>query len=269
MGTSPASGRTELASLRLTLVHLYPDLMNVYGDRGNIITFRRRCAWRGIELDVQPVTLGDRLTPGTSDVIFFGGGQDREQAVISPDFVSEKGQAVREAVEDGAVVLAVCGGYQLLGHTYTTVDGQELPGAGVFDVRSVPGTRRHIGNLVAEANLDGTPRTLVGFENHSGQTYLGPGVTPLAKVLQGGGNNGEDGTEGAVYKDAYGCYLHGSLLPKNPWLADRLLSRALRRRYGDEAMAVMTPLDDTLEERAHAAVVNRARRLGTVRSGAW
>jgi CobQ-like glutamine amidotransferase family enzyme len=256
-----------LTSLQLTLVHLYPDLMNVYGDRGNIITFRRRCAWRGIELDVQPVSLGDRLNPDTCDLLFFGGGQDREQAVISPDFVSEKGQAVREAVEDGAVVLAVCGGYQLLGRSYTTVDGQELPGVGVFDARSVPGSRRHIGNLVAEVNLDGTPRTLVGFENHSGQTYLGPGCTPLAKVLQGGGNNGEDGTEGAIYRDAYGCYLHGSLLPKNPWFADRLILQALRRRYGDEM--TLAPLDDTLEERAHAAVVARARRLGTVRSGAW
>jgi lipid II isoglutaminyl synthase (glutamine-hydrolysing) len=256
-----------MATLKLTLVHLYPDLMNVYGDRGNIITFRRRCAWRGIDLDVQPVTLGDRLNPDTCDLLFFGGGQDREQAVISPDFVSEKGQAVREAVEDGAVVLAVCGGYQLLGNSYTTVDGQELPGVGVFDVRSVPGSRRHIGNLVAEANLDGTPRTLVGFENHSGQTYLGPGCAPLAKVLQGGGNNGEDGTEGAIYRDAYGCYLHGSLLPKNPWFADRLIQRALQRRYGDEM--TLAPLDDTLEERAHAAVVTRARRLGTVRSGAW
>jgi CobQ-like glutamine amidotransferase family enzyme len=187
--------------------------------------------------------------------------------VISSDFVANKGEAVREAVEDGAVVLAVCGGYQLLGHTYTTVDGQELPGAGVFDVRSVPGNRRHIGNLVAEANLDGTPRTLVGFENHSGQTYLGPGCEPLAKVLQGGGNNGEDGTEGAVYKDAYGCYLHGSLLPKNPWFADRLIQRAIKRRY--ETDVPLPPLDDSLEQRAHAAVVNRARRLGNVRSGAW
>jgi CobQ-like glutamine amidotransferase family enzyme len=216
---------------------------------------------------VQPVSLGDRLNPDTCDLLFFGGGQDREQAVISPDFVSEKGQAVREAVEDGAVVLAVCGGYQLLGRSYTTVDGQELPGVGVFDARSVKGSRRHIGNLVAEVNLDGTPRTLVGFENHSGQTYLGPGCTPLAKVLQGGGNNGEDGTEGAIYRDAYGCYLHGSLLPKNPWFADRLILQALRRRYGDEM--TLAPLDDTLEERAHAAVVARARRLGTVRSGAW
>jgi CobQ-like glutamine amidotransferase family enzyme len=256
-----------MATLQLTLVHLDPDLMNVYGDRGNIITFRRRCAWRGIELDVQPVSLGDRLNPDTCDLLFFGGGQDREQAVISPDFVSEKGQAVRQAVEDGAVVLAVCGGYQLLGRSYTTVDGQELPGVGVFDARSAPGSRRHIGNLVAEVNLDGTPRTLVGFENHSGQTYLGPGVTPLAKVLQGGGNNGEDGTEGAIYRDAYGCYLHGSLLPKNPWFADRLILQALRRRYGDEM--TLAPLDDTLEERAHAAVVTRVRRLGTVRSGAW
>jgi CobQ-like glutamine amidotransferase family enzyme len=256
-----------MTPFRLTLVHLYPDLMNVYGDRGNIITLRRRCAWRGIELEVQPVSLGDRLNPGSADLIFFGGGQDREQALISPDFVSEKGKPVRDAVENGAVVLAVCGGYQLLGHTYTTVDGQELSGAGVFDARSVPGSRRHIGNLVAEVSLDGTPRILVGFENHSGRTYLGPGCQPLGRVLQGGGNNGEDGTEGAVYRDAYGCYLHGSLLPKNPWFADRLLSRALRRRYGDDV--TLAPLDDTLEERAHAAVVSRARRLGTVRSGAW
>ena len=256
-----------MTSLRLTLVHLYPDLMNVYGDRGNIITFKRRCAWRGIELTVQPVSLGDRLTPGDTDLIFFGGGQDREQAVISADFVSEKGADVTEAVEGGAVVLAVCGGYQLLGHTYTTVDGQELPGVGVFDVRSVPGSRRHIGNLVAEVDLDGTPRTLVGFENHSGQTYLGPGSRPLGKVLQGGGNNGEDGTEGAIYRDAYGCYLHGSLLPKNPWFADHLISRALHRRYGETIP--LAPLDDTLEERAHAAVVGRALKLGNQRSGAW
>ncbi|MCC7371102.1 MAG: glutamine amidotransferase [Chloroflexi bacterium] len=256
-----------MRSLRLTLVHLYPDLMNVYGDRGNIITFRRRCAWRGIDLDVQPVSLGDRLTAETTDLIFFGGGQDREQAVISPDFVTEKGAAVREAVEDGAALLAVCGGYQLLGHTYTTVDGQELPGVGVFDVRSVPGSRRHIGNLVAEVELNGTTRTLVGFENHSGQTYLGPGCRPLGNVLQGGGNNGEDGTEGAVYRDAYGCYLHGSLLPKNPWFADHLIQRALFRRYGEEIP--LAPLDDSLEDRAHAAVVNRARKLGNQRSGAW
>ncbi len=253
--------------MRLNLVHLYPDLMNVYGDRGNIIAFQRRCAWRGIELAVQPVGLRDRLNPRDCDVIFFGGGQDREQAVISSDFVEEKGSAVRRAVEDGAVVLAVCGGYQLLGHTYTTVDGRELPGAGVFDVRSTPGSRRQIGNLVMETSLGGSRRTLVGFENHSGQTFLGPGCAPLGRVLVGSGNNGQDGTEGAVYRNAVGCYLHGSLLPKNPWFADYLLGNALERRYG--AGATLAPLDDTLELRAHASVSERARQLRGMRSGAW
>ncbi len=256
-----------MADDALTLVHLYPDLMNVYGDRGNIIALQRRCAWRGIELEVVPVSLGDRLPTTACDLIFFGGGQDREQEVVSPDFVSSKGAAVRELVEDGTVVLAVCGGYQLLGHTYTTVDGEELAGAGVFDVRSPPGPRRHIGNIVIQAELDGEPRTLVGFENHSGRTYLGSGCQPLGRVLTGSGNNGEDGTEGAVYRNAYGCYMHGSLLPKNPHLADHLIGRALRRRYG--SAATLPPLDDTLEERAHQAVVRRAGKLGAVRSGAW
>jgi len=253
--------------LRLTLVHLYPELMNVYGDRGNIIALSRRCAWRGIELDVQPVSLDDRLNGKASDLIFFGGGQDREQAVVSPDFVERKGDQIREAVEDGAVLLSVCGGYQLLGHTYTTFDGRELAGVGVFDVRSVPGDRRAIGNVVIETDLDGTRRTLVGFENHSGRTYLGPGCRPLGLVLSGGGNNGEDGTEGAVYRNAFGSYLHGSLLPKNPWFADLLIERALRRRYGPDA--TLAPLDDGLELQAHDGVVRRARQLGIVRSGAW
>ncbi len=257
----------ENSPLRLTLVHLYPDLMNVYGDRGNIIALRQRCAWRGIELDVQPVSLADRLSGRACDLIFFGGGQDREQAVVSPDFVERKGEEIREAVEDGAVLLSVCGGYQLLGHTYTTFDGRQLAGVGVFDVRSVPGDRRAIGNVVIETDLAGTPRTLVGFENHSGRTYLGPGNRPLGRVLSGGGNNGEDGTEGAVYRNAFGSYLHGSLLPKNPWFADLLIERALRRRYGPDA--VLSPLDDALEERAHDGVVRRARQLGTVHSGAW
>ena len=251
----------------LTLVHLYPDLMNVYGDRGNIIALQRRCAWRGIELRVLPIGLGDQLPVEACDLVFFGGGQDREQEVVSPDFVAHKGPAIREAVEAGAVVLAVCGGYQLLGHTYTTVHGEQLAGAGVFDIRSVPGPRRHIGNIVVEADVDGVPRTLVGFENHSGTTHVGPNSRPLGRVLVGSGNNGEDGTEGAIYRDAYGCYMHGSLLPKNPHFADHLIGRALRRRYGPAA--TLAPLDDTLEERAHEAVVRRARQLGAVRSGAW
>jgi CobQ-like glutamine amidotransferase family enzyme len=255
-----------MASLRL--VHLYPDLMSVYGDRGNVLTLVRRAEWRGYVVEVQQLSLGDRLDPRQVDLIFFGGGQDREQAVVSPDFLQQKGEAVREAVEGGAAVLSVCGGYQLLGTSYTTVDGQELPGAGLFDARSVPGPRRHIGNVLIESHLDGTTKTLVGFENHSGRTYLGPHVQPLGKTVVGAGNNGEDGTEGAVYKGAIGCYLHGSLLPKNPWLADLLLRKALGRRLQEPVE--LEPLDDRLEEQAHDAVARRIKGAGgRVRSGAW
>jgi CobQ-like glutamine amidotransferase family enzyme len=162
----------------------------------------------------------------------------------------------------------VCGGYQLLGQSYTTVDGQQLPGAGLFDIRSVPGPRRHIGNVLVETDLDGQRRTLVGFENHSGRTYLGRGVLPLGRALVGAGNNGEDGTEGAVYRSAVGCYLHGSLLPKNPWLADRLLTAALSHRLQEPV--TLEPLDDELEEHAHEAVAARIRGAGgRVKSGAW
>jgi CobQ-like glutamine amidotransferase family enzyme len=175
---------------------------------------------------------------------------------------------VREAVEAGAALLSVCGGYQLLGCSYTTVDGQELPGAGLFDVRSVPGPRRHIGNVLVETILDGQPRTLVGFENHSGRTYLGPDTRPLGRTIVGAGNNGEDGTEGAVYRGAIGCYLHGSLLPKNPWLADRLLRDALGHRLGEPVE--LQPLDDQLELEAHTSMAARIRGAGgRVKSGAW
>jgi CobQ-like glutamine amidotransferase family enzyme len=258
-----------MSSLRL--VHLYPDLMSVYGDRGNVLTLVKRAEWRGIPIEVHELSLGDELDPAEADLIFFGGGQDREQAVVSPDFLQQKGAAVRQAVEDGAALLSVCGGYQLLGQSYTTVDGQELPGAGLFDVRSVPGPKRHIGNVLIETELDGVQRTLVGFENHSGRTYLGArqDQQPLGRTVVGAGNNGEDHTEGAVYKGAIGCYLHGSLLPKNPWLADRLIAAALRRdRTGEPAM--LEPLDDRLEEAAHQAVAARIRGFGgRVKSGAW
>jgi CobQ-like glutamine amidotransferase family enzyme len=242
--------------------------MSVYGDRGNVLTLSRRAEWRGIPLEVRELSLGDELDPGEVDLIFFGGGQDREQSVVSPDFLQQKGAAVVQAVEDGAALLSVCGGYQLLGSSYTTVDGQELPGAGLFHVRSVPGPRRHIGNVLIETDLDGQRRTLVGFENHSGQTYLAHGMQPLGRTLVGAGNNGEDGTEGSVYRGAIGCYLHGSLLPKNPWLADRLLRDALAHRRG-EAVS-LAPLDDELEDAAHRTVAERIRGAGgRVKSGAW
>jgi lipid II isoglutaminyl synthase (glutamine-hydrolysing) len=252
----------------IRLVHLYPDLMSVYGDRGNVLALMRRAEWRNIPLSVHEVSLGDTLNAAEIDLVFFGGGQDREQSAVSPDFLAQKAGAVCEAVEDGAALLSVCGGYQLLGASYTTVDGQELPGAGLFNVRSVPGPRRHIGNVLIETALGGEPRTLVGFENHSGRTFLGPGVPPLGRALVGAGNNGEDGTEGAVYRGAIGCYLHGSLLPKNPWLADRLLAHALRHRLREPV--TLQPLDDRLEEEAHAAVAARIRAAGgRVKSGAW
>jgi len=258
----------KLSAPALRLVHLYPDLMSVYGDRGNVLALRRRAEWRGIDLEVREKTVGDTLDPNEIDLVFFGGGQDREQSVVSPDFLEQMGQAVCEAVEGGAALLSVCGGYQLLGASYTTVDGQELPGAGLFDVRSVPGPERHIGNVLIETTLDGESRTLVGFENHSGRTFLGRGVQPLGRTIVGAGNNGADGTEGAVYKGAIGCYLHGSLLPKNPWLADRLLAAALAHRLGEPV--ALKKLDDRLEDEAHQVVAARIRRRGgRVRSGAW
>jgi CobQ-like glutamine amidotransferase family enzyme len=257
-----------MATTAVRLVHLYHDLMSVYGDRGNVLTLVRRAEWRGIDIEVQQLSMGDSLNSREADLIFFGGGQDREQTVVSLDFLAQKGDAVREAVENGAALLSVCGGYQLLGQSYTTVDGQELPGAGLFDVRSVPGPKRHIGNVLVETDLDGQRRTLVGFENHSGRTYLGSRTQPLGRTLVGAGNNGEDRTEGAVYKGAIGCYLHGSLLPKNPWLADRLLSAALSHRTGEPV--TLQPLDDRLEEDAHDVMAARIRGVGgRVKSGAW
>lgn len=251
----------------IRLVHLYPDLMSVYGDRGNVLALVRRAEWRNIPIAVHELSVGETLNSSDVDLVFFGGGQDREQSVVSPDIIGQKGPAVREAVEGGAALLSVCGGYQLLGASYTTVDGLELPGAGLFDVRSVPGPRRHIGNVLIETTLPGETRTLVGFENHSGRTYLGGDMRPLGRVVVGAGNNGEDGTEGAVYLGAIGCYLHGSLLPKNPWLADWLLAQAVAHRVGTPV--TLEPLDDTLEQEAHAAIAARIRTHGRVKSGAW
>ena len=212
-------------------------------------------------------SLGDRVDPSSTDVFFFGGGQDREQEVVAPDLISVKAEALKEAAEDGAVFLLVCGGYQLMGRYFRTHAGAEIPGIGVLDAWTVAGDRRLIGNAVVRCDWDPDHRTLVGFENHSGKTFLGPRCQALGTILVGAGNNGEDQREGAVYRNVFGCYLHGSLLPKNPWFADELLLRALRRRYGQEA--ALSPLDDRLEQEAHESVSRRAHRLRRVRSGAW
>ena len=239
----------------LKLAHCYPALMSIYGDRGNVIALTQRCFWRGIELTVTPVEPGDTVAWASFDLAFFGGGQDSGQALIARDLLERQGPGLRAAIEDGLVLLAICGGYQLLGHYFLTHTGERLPGLGVLDIHTVGGKQRLIGNSVVEAELDGTPVRLVGFENHSGRTYHGPGVRPLGKVLVGHGDNGEDGVGGAVYKNTYGCYLHGSLLPKNPQLTDHLLGLALRRRYG--AAATLAPLDATLEVQAQRTLLTR------------
>ncbi|MBI2912414.1 MAG: glutamine amidotransferase [Chloroflexi bacterium] len=249
--------------MKLRLAHLYPKLMNIYGDRGNILCLERRCAERGIHVEAEALELGDKLRPKEFDLIFIGGAQDVEQRRVAEDLAGVKGAPLREAVEQGVTLLAVCGGYQLMGRFYRTAEGEELAGVGVFDLWTVhpgPRARRFIGNVVVEWQ----GKTLVGFENHGGRTYLGPGVTPLGRVVAGFGNNGEDGGEGAVQGNAYGTYLHGSLLPKNPALADLLIETALRRRYPDVALA---GLDDRVEQAAHADAVRLATRRGIIARG--
>ncbi len=240
-----------MADRTLTLVHLYPTLMNLYGDRGNIIALRRRCAARGIELDVSDVGIGEGWDAERTDIVFIGGGQDREQRRIADDLQS-KAADLRAYRDADKVMLAVCGGYQLFGLNYRGTDGEAMPGAGVFPIRSVhpgPAIQRCVGNVVALWEGE----TLVGFENHGGRTYLEDGAQPLAQVISGFGNNGGDGTEGVRVRNAFGTYLHGSLLPKNPRFADRLIQLALQRRYGDDELA---PLPDVWESRAHAEALH-------------
>lgn len=269
--------------LTLTVGHLYPDQLNLYGDRGNILVLRRRCQLRGIELRVVGLGIGDALAPDEYDMLFIGGGQDKEQAPVSQDLYDIKGIGLWAAIEDDMPVLAVCGGFQLLAQYYRPAQGPDMKGLGVFDAWTIhkgPQVPRCIGDVAIRWNGS----TLVGFENHGGRTYLGT-AKPLGKVLKGYGNNAEDGTEGAIYRNAYGTYMHGSLLPKNPHFADYLLQLALQRKYGEaesdwmadvivstkekkngslppepsfaELSTVLTPLDDTLEWEAHASLLQR------------
>ena len=236
--------------LRLRIAWLYGSLMNIYGDRGNVLALAQRARWRGIEPEVLELGIGEPI-PDDIDVFFFGGGQDEAQIAVSRDLAGEKGEVIKRSVEDGAALLSVCGGYQLLGHDYRPHDAEALAGIGLFDITSTAGPERFIGNVVVDSEWG----TLVGFENHSGLTYLGDGVEPLGKVRIGRGNNGKDGFEGARYKRAIGCYLHGALLPKNPQVADWLIEGGLIRRYGEADLA---PLTDTLEGLAHDSAIGRA-----------
>ena len=236
--------------------HLYPDYLNIYADRGNIAVLERRACWRGIAFDCRGIGIGEPVPD--ADLYYVGGGQDREQALIAADLV-EKGPSLRAAVERGAALLAVCGGYQLLGRSYRDRSGRELPGIGLFPHSTVAGERRMIGDILLECRLDPDERrTLAGFENHAGRTFLDEGAEPLGRVVAGFGNNGEDGQEGCRIGRALGTYLHGPLLPRNPWLADWLLREALAHRLGERPM--LSPLPDDLESRAHEVAAPASAR---------
>jgi CobQ-like glutamine amidotransferase family enzyme len=239
----------------LRVCALYPDLMNIYADRGNLLLLQRRCAWRGIGFELTGAGIGEALDPSAHDLFYIGGGQDRDQALCAEDMVATKRDALHEAAARDAVVLAVCGGFQLLGHEYEMGD-RTIPGVGLVDLRTVRSAGpRLIGNVAIEVDLPGVEgtRVLAGFENHGGRTHLGDGERPLGRVLRGHGNTGESGFEGVLRGNVVGTYLHGPLLPKNAWFADWLVARALGREALD-------PLDDALEDAAHLA----ARRAAGV-----
>lgn len=251
------------AGLKLKLAHLYPEAMDLYGDGGNVVALRRRCEWRGIELETVEVKAGQAADLDDVDLIVMGGGQDTSQSLVAED-LSRRGPAIRDLIDDGAAALVVCGGFQLFGRSYETADGDVLPGIGVFDAHTVASEGRMIGNVAVETRLkrwgaahSQAPATLVGFENHSGLTHLGAGCDPLGEIVFGAGNLGDGASEGAVYRNAIGTYLHGPLLPKNPQLADHLVHAALSRRHG--LTGPLMPLADDLERRAHEVAVARCR----------
>lgn len=245
----------------LRIAWLYPDLMSTYGDRGNVIVLQKRCEWRDIAATVIPITLETDIKKlQECDLIFMGGAQDRQQKLAGEDFLNRKGPVVKEMVEANTPALFVCAAYQFVGHFYKPYEGEKIPGAGIFDLYTEhPGdhAKRLIGNVVAKIihpkSLEG--QTIVGFENHGGYTKLGAKMQPLARVVQGGGNNGNDGYEGATYKNSIGSYFHGPLLPKNPHIADWLIERALEKKYGKSL--ALTPLDDAVADQAQGVILQR------------
>ena len=241
--------------MRIRVGHLYPDYLNIYADRGNIAVLTTRAQARNHELEVTAIGLRDAVPDGI-DLFYVGGGQDREQELVAHDLVA-KADALHHAVEAGAAFLAVCGGYQLLGRSYVDVAGTELPGIALLPLDTVAGEQRMIGDVLLECDWAGRP--LAGFENHAGRTILDEGATPLGRVLAGFGNDGRSGFEGCRAGRVYGTYLHGPLLPRNPWFADRLLEDALAHAgFG----TTLDPLDDALEETAHHVSAERARTRG-------
>jgi CobQ-like glutamine amidotransferase family enzyme len=244
----------------LLVGHLFPDYLNIYADRGNIAVLSARAAWRGFQLDVRALGAGAEIRPGEYDLFYVGGGQDREQALIAPALAA-LAPALREAFEGGAAFLAVCGGYQLLGRVYRDQSGEEQPGVGLLPLHTIAGSRRMIGDVLLECELEpGVRQTLAGFENHAGRTILDEGAEPLGRVVAGFGNDGDSGYEGCRVGRAIGTYLHGPLLPRNPWLADWLLAQAIAHRTGAEPD--LPALTDDLEQQAHEVSAERARARG-------
>jgi lipid II isoglutaminyl synthase (glutamine-hydrolysing) len=247
--------------MTIRVAHLYPEYLNIYADRGNIAVLGRRAALRGHVLQIEAISIGDTLRPGSHDLVYIGGGQDREQAMTAPDLAA-KGETIRDLVAEGAALLAVCGGYQLLGRSYRGRDGSLMGGVGLFPQETTAGERRLIGDVLLECELEpGLRRSLAGFENHAGRTRLDAGAEPLGRVVAGFGNDGESGYEGCRVARAIGTYLHGPLLPRNPWLADLLLSWAIAHRLGS-APEPLEPLPDRLELEAHDVAAARARSRG-------
>jgi hypothetical protein len=241
--------------MRLSVGHLYPDYLNIYADRGNIAVLAERARLRGHDLDVHAIGLGDAVPDGV-DLFYIGGGQDREQALVARDLAA-KAEVLHDAAEAGTAFLAVCGGYQLLGRSYRDLAGEELPGIGLLPLSTVAGERRMIGDVLLDCAWAG--ETLAGFENHAGRTILDDGAEPLGRVVSGFGNDGASGAEGCRRLRVYGTYLHGPLLPRNPWFADHILAEALAHAGGPTELA---PLEDALEAQAHAVSAGRARARG-------
>lgn len=241
--------------MELKIGHLYPDVLNLYGDRGNILCMEKRLQWRGIDVVTTGVPIGEPLKASDFDLLFIGGGQDFEQEVLLADLAGAKTAELKAAIEDGVPVLAICGGYQMLGAYYKTWDGHQCDFTGALDLYTVGSKERMIGNYAFTCDELGV--NVVGFENHSGKTWLGSSVKPMGTVLAGFGNNGEDKTEGARYKNVFATYSHGCLLPKNPALADHILKTALERKYGQ---IDLVPLNDHLEHSAHDYMERRLSR---------
>ena len=234
--------------MELNICHLYPDVLNLYGDGGNILCLQRRLTWRGIGAEITRMPIGSAASLAPYDLVFIGGGQDFEQQVLLEDLHRGRDREIRAAANDGVVFLTICGGYQMMGHYYETFDGKRCDFIGLLDLVTIGAKERMIGNYKFRCTSAAGGSVVVGFENHSGKTRLGAGLEPLGTVLSGHGNNGEDGTEGAHWKNVFGTYSHGPMLPKNPAFADLLLSTALTRKYG---RAELAPLDDAAETAAH------------------